>query len=189
MRGHGPGPGPTRATTGSGSLIPCFARLRTPVVSVAALGLVAALTGAGYQTAQALGYAEITIADGAFQPASILMQAGDTVIWTNTGTVAHTVTADDGSFASGPLAPGAGFRRSFPAAGLVTYHCALHPEMRGAVTFTQAPPAAGRGTVNRLPGTGVGTAALGTPRSLALVALLVATGLGSRAILGRRRTR
>ena len=51
----------------------------------------------------------------------------DIVTWTNLGSGPHTVTADDGSFDSGPLVPGTCFSQPFPTAGLVTYHCALHP--------------------------------------------------------------
>ena len=85
------------------------------------------------------GRAGITIIDFAFEPASLLVQAGMIVTWTNLGSGPHTVTADDGSVDSGPLAPGTCCSQPFPAAGLVTYHCAIHPQMRGAVTVTQAP--------------------------------------------------
>ena len=97
------------------------------------------------------------------------------------------MTADDGSVDSGPLAPRASFSQTFPAAGLFTYHCAIHPQMTGAVTITRAPDR-GRHPVHQVPRTGIGIA----PRAslpLALVALLVATGLGSGAFLERRRTR
>jgi plastocyanin len=85
------------------------------------------------------GRAGITIIDFAFEPASILVQAGDIVTWTNLGAGPHTVTTDDGSFDSGPLVPGSCVSQGFPAAGLVTYHCAFHPQMIGAVTVTHAP--------------------------------------------------
>jgi plastocyanin len=88
---------------------------------------------------QAPGRAGITIIDFAFEPASILVEAGDIVTWTNLGSGPHTVTGDDGSFDSGPLAPGTCFSQPFPAARLATYHCAIHPQMLGAVTVTNAP--------------------------------------------------
>jgi plastocyanin len=88
---------------------------------------------------QAPGRAGIAIIDYTFEPASLLIQAGDIVTWTNLGAGPHTVTADDGSFDAGPLAPGTCISQVFPAAGLVTYHCAMHPQMTGAVTVTEAP--------------------------------------------------
>jgi heat shock protein HslJ len=60
------------------------------------LSLVAALSGDSPRAAQAQGRAEVAIINGAFLPASILIQAGDTVSWTNIGTISHTVTASDG---------------------------------------------------------------------------------------------
>jgi plastocyanin len=85
------------------------------------------------------GRAGVTIIDFAFEPGSLLVQAGMIVTWTNLGAGPHTVTADDGSFDCGPLAPGTCFSQAFPTPGLTTYHCAIHPEMTGAVTVTQAP--------------------------------------------------
>ena len=85
------------------------------------------------------GRAGVTIIDFAFEPASLLVEAGMVVTWTNLGAGAHTVTADDGAFDSGPLAPGTCCSQAFPTPGLVTYHCAVHPQMTGAVTVTNAP--------------------------------------------------
>ena len=81
--------------------------------------------------------ASVTIANFSFQPDSLTVAAGATVTWTNNDSVPHTVTADDGSFSSGTLAPGATFSRTFPAAGSVAYHCAIHPSMRGTLTITK----------------------------------------------------
>lgn len=81
--------------------------------------------------------ASVTIANFSFQPDSITLAVGATVTWTNNDSVPHTVTADDGSFSSGTLAPGATFSRTFPAAGSVAYHCAIHPSMRGTLTITK----------------------------------------------------
>ncbi|MGI8477693.1 MAG: plastocyanin/azurin family copper-binding protein, partial [Thermomicrobiales bacterium] len=48
----------------------------------------------------------VAIADFSFTPNALEVAAGTTVTWTNTDTVPHTATADDGSFDSGPLAKG-----------------------------------------------------------------------------------
>jgi plastocyanin len=46
----------------------------------------------------------------------------------------HNIVADDGSYNSGPLAPGATFTHAFTAAGSYPYHCSIHPNMRGTIT-------------------------------------------------------
>jgi hypothetical protein len=55
---------------------------------------------------------------------------GATIIWTNTGAVAHTATADDGaSFDSGNLDPHATFSFTPDTRGTFPYHCTFHPLM------------------------------------------------------------
>ena len=44
------------------------------------------------------------------------------------------MTADDGSFDSGVLNPGDTYMVAFDGQGTITYHCAIHPEMRGSIT-------------------------------------------------------
>jgi plastocyanin len=58
------------------------------------------------------------------------------VTWTNLDGVAHTVTADDGSWGSGTLGQGATYSHVFTSPGTYTYHCAIHPFMTGTVTVT-----------------------------------------------------
>jgi plastocyanin len=78
--------------------------------------------------------------DGAqsFSPNPGSVKVGQTVAWRNTDSVAHTATADGGSFNTGTIAPGA---TSSPimmsAAGSLAYHCSFHPSMVGSLTVTQ----------------------------------------------------
>ena len=163
-------------------------RLGSWVALLAALSGAALMIDASPREARAQGRADVAIVDVAYQPGSIKVQAGDTVTWTNTGTTPHTVTADDGSVDSGPLAPGASFSQVFPAAGLFTYHCTIHPQMTGAVTITQAPDLGGGIPVHQVPRTGTGTPVRAKPVSMAL-ALVAATALATGAVMGRLRTR
>ena len=55
------------------------------VALLAALGVAALMIDASPREAQAQGRADVAIVDVAYQPGSILVQAGDTVTWTNTG--------------------------------------------------------------------------------------------------------
>ncbi len=79
--------------------------------------------------APAAGGSAVDIVNYAFSPTSLQVAAGTTVTWTNNDTAAHTVTADDGSFDSGNMAPGATFTFTFTTAGSVVYHCNYHPNM------------------------------------------------------------
>ena len=70
----------------------------------------------------------------AYAPSPISIAAGDTITWTNNDNTAHTSAGDDGSWNSGSIAPGASFSRTFPSAGVFSYHCTIHPGMVGTVT-------------------------------------------------------
>jgi len=71
----------------------------------------------------------------AFSPQRLAASAGATVEWTNRDQVAHTVTADDGSWDSGPIEPGATWRHTFDMPGTFAFHCSPHPYMTGAVVI------------------------------------------------------
>lgn len=73
----------------------------------------------------------VAIAGFAFEPATLEVAAGTEVTWTNQDPAQHTVTADDGSFDSGPIDQGATF--STTVNGPVTYVCAIHPTMTGEI--------------------------------------------------------
>jgi plastocyanin len=76
---------------------------------------------------------DVAISNFAFVPGSVTVAAGDSVRWTNQDTAQHTVTADNGSFDSGPLSKGQTFTRPFSTSGTFAYHCNFHPDMRGTV--------------------------------------------------------
>ena len=78
--------------------------------------------------------ATIEIKDFLFDPPAVLIKAGQSVTWTNEGPSTHTVTADDGSFNSGDLAPGQTFSHTFSSAGVYSYHCSIHAIMKAVVT-------------------------------------------------------
>jgi plastocyanin len=69
----------------------------------------------------------------AFGPTEVRVRAGERVTWVNCEIEGHTSTADGGEWDSPLLALGAVFTRTFPAAGVFPYHCALHPFMTGRV--------------------------------------------------------
>jgi len=68
-----------------------------------------------------------------FNPASVTVGVGDNVIWRwGDGLNSHSVTADDGSFGTGPRTSGE-FTHRFTEAGTFGYHCTVHPQMFGQV--------------------------------------------------------
>jgi plastocyanin len=70
----------------------------------------------------------------AFVPPQISVSSdGNIVSWTNDDSTEHTVTADDGSFDSGPISPGDTFENTMDSPGDFGYHCAIHPFMTGVV--------------------------------------------------------
>jgi YVTN family beta-propeller protein len=87
-----------------------------------------AARGAGVQT---------TIVGYAF-PDTVSVTAGSTVTWKNADPVPHVVRADDGTWGSEEIMPGAAFTHRFDQAGTFAYHCAMHPFMQGTVIVNQA---------------------------------------------------
>ena len=96
------------------------------------LVLLAFVTAVGAQEETAQDEVVVTIQDGYFDPADIVVAPGTTVWWVNEGDYSHNVTADNGLFDSGPLSPGDSFWVTFEGSGTVTYHCS--PQMAGSVT-------------------------------------------------------
>ena len=70
-----------------------------------------------------------TLSDKAFQPNSLEVLVGSTVIWTNDDFGIHTVTNDDGTFESDTLTPDDTFEFTLDEAGTYSYYRALHPTM------------------------------------------------------------
>jgi len=69
----------------------------------------------------------------AFVQKRIEISAGTTVQWTNNDPLVHTVTADDGSWDSGPIEPGRSWSHTFAQAGEFAFHCTPHPFMKAVV--------------------------------------------------------
>ncbi|KUG20199.1 copper binding protein, plastocyanin/azurin family [hydrocarbon metagenome] len=82
---------------------------------------------------QAQETAAVEMSGLAYQPASITVAPGTTVVWTNQDPEDHTVTSTDGTFDSGTIAPGGEFEYTFTEEGTYEYYCTLHPSMTGTV--------------------------------------------------------
>lgn len=84
--------------------------------------------------------ATVSMKNIAFDPKTLTVHAGTTVVWTNeeSGAVPHTVTsgtpgAPSGMFDSGTLNPGQSFQFTFMTPGTVAYFCRIHGAMMTGV--------------------------------------------------------
>jgi len=64
-----------------------------------------------------------------YSPSSASAQVGQTVIWRNNDSVAHTATADGGAFNTGLIGPGGQVSVTMTSAGNFPYHCNVHSGM------------------------------------------------------------
>jgi plastocyanin len=76
----------------------------------------------------------ITIKDFAFAPTPLEVTAGATVKVANNDSTAHTVTADDKGFDTGPVDAGGDKTFTAPSApGDYSFHCSIHSTMKGSI--------------------------------------------------------
>ena len=72
-----------------------------------------------------------------YDPQQLSVKVGTKVTWTNSGAVAHTVTADQGSaFDSETVDPKATWSFTFSSPGTFAYHCTFHPWMKATVSVS-----------------------------------------------------
>ncbi|MFL6327504.1 MAG: PQQ-dependent sugar dehydrogenase [Nitrososphaeraceae archaeon] len=97
------------------------------------------------------------LADKAFNPSTVNIKVGDTVVWTNNDPVIHTIvegspslpspqsairpeasTATSAQFKSGFLSQGMTFKHTFDKPGTFNYYCSVHPTMIGKVVVASS---------------------------------------------------
>jgi plastocyanin len=73
-----------------------------------------------------------------FAPATLTVAKGTRVEWSNASDAPHTVTSDSGTtLASSLISPSGGtFNFTFTQPGTYTYHCTVHPYMKGTIVVT-----------------------------------------------------
>jgi plastocyanin len=80
------------------------------------------------------GSQEIGIKDFSFAPASVSINVGDSVTWTNGDSAAHSIQSGDHTFDSPDKIDEANsFSFTFTAAGTFAYICGIHQYMKGTV--------------------------------------------------------
>jgi len=137
------------------------------MMASAAAALLIVLGAAG----PAMASESVSIVDFSFNPSSLTISAGTTVVWTNNGQQPHSATANDGSFDSSPgcpnnvnecIQPGESYSHTFSSAGSFPYHCKVHPTMTGTIQVegtasSPGPTSPGQTSGSPLPNTGAGS--------------------------------
>jgi len=75
----------------------------------------------------------VSIDNFSFSPATITINKGETVTWKNNDSAPHQVVADDSSFELSKMSTGGTSQHTFDMAGTYSYHCSIHPDMKGVV--------------------------------------------------------
>jgi plastocyanin len=76
----------------------------------------------------------VQITNFTFGPATLAVDKGATVTWTNGDAFDHTIVATDLTFRSDNIGEDATFRHTFDEAGEFSYVCGIHPQMSGSIT-------------------------------------------------------
>jgi plastocyanin len=104
---------------------------------LAGIGASLLLFGCLWSTTQAQDVAGVPIQAFAYQPVTITVPVGSTVVWTNLDPVDHTVTDVDSWWDSGLFGESGTFAKTFDAPGTYVYYCIPHPMMIGTVEVTE----------------------------------------------------
>ena len=81
-----------------------------------------------------------------YSPSVATLHVGQTIQWYNQSSISHTITHDgcirrgNCAFESGPVYPGNRFTLSHLVPGTYSYHCSIHPFMRGRVVVKGSSP-------------------------------------------------
>lgn len=135
--------------TGEPSQPPVMITPRIALVAAASVALLAAAFALALKPVKAqlpatervaAAHYSVQMANYAFAPASITVNEGDTITWTNQDTAPHTVTTTSGPerLDSPYLSKGQSWSYTFTAPGTYMYYCTVHPDMRAEV-IVQAP--------------------------------------------------
>lgn len=89
--------------------------------------------GAGGGATGAGATQTVVIKDFKFAPANLKVAPGTKLTVKNEDDAAHTLTANDGSFDTGNIAPKAQKEITVPKAGQVSYRCDIHQYMTGVI--------------------------------------------------------
>ncbi len=76
----------------------------------------------------------VEIKSFSFNPPELTINKGDTVVWVNRDSAAHTIISDSGNELSSPsISQNQEYRHTFTQSGTFNYHCSIHPSMKAKV--------------------------------------------------------
>jgi plastocyanin len=96
--------------------------------------------------------ANVSMTENVFTPQVVTVKIGDSVTWTNNGTIDHTSTGDAplSRWDSGTVGVGGSFTFAFTAGGKYAYHCIFHQSLgmvgKVSVKILASPPSGPVGT-------------------------------------------
>ncbi len=102
---------------------------KTAVLSALMAGATPAFAG-GVAAAEP---ARVIVKEFMFEPMSLQVRAGTTVIWSNLDDEPHTVVSDTGVFRSGAIDTGDTYSFKFDKPGTYHFTCSIHPRMVGTI--------------------------------------------------------
>jgi plastocyanin len=106
------------------------------VLSIIALALfLVACAPATQQSAGTQGDQVVSINNFKFNPETVTIKVGQTVLWKNEDQASHTVALDDAE--SPELFRGDAWTHTFTKAGTYNYVCGIHPSMHGTVVVEE----------------------------------------------------
>lgn len=77
---------------------------------------------------------DVEISGFAFNPSTITIPKGASVVWVNKDSIKHTIVSDSGDeLNSNPISPGGSYAHTFNIQGIYEYHCSIHAYMTGEV--------------------------------------------------------
>ncbi len=106
-------------------------RIVVPLAFLAALLATQIAAASPSGPAQASRTKSVDISHFEFRPSALSVPKGTTVVFSNSSGTAHTATS--GAFDTGRIKPGHAASVRFGQKGTFSYHCKIHPFMRGKV--------------------------------------------------------
>jgi plastocyanin len=113
-------------------------------LALVALGLLVAGMTSSASAAPAAATTAVSIQFFTFSPASVTVNAGDSVRWTNLDAAVHSAKATGGSFDTGILAQNASATIAFNTAGTFGYICGVHGASMSGTIVVNGPAATTR---------------------------------------------
>ena len=96
----------------------------------------ATTTAGGATTAAGAGAggAQVSLESFQVKPETTTIKLGQSVTFTNKDSADHQMVGDNGEFDTGMMGKDATYTFTPAAAGTITYHCSIHPSMKGTIT-------------------------------------------------------